>query len=48
MLILLPSRDLPADKKDVFESDFENTDEGEEESSGEVRDPIAERYVQEE
>jgi len=32
----------------VFESDFENTDEGEEAGGDEERDSIAERYIQEE
>jgi len=48
MLILLLSRDLPADEKDVSGSDFESTDEGEEADGDEERDSITERYIQEE
>lgn len=40
-------RSVP-DEKDIFESDFESTDEEEEAGGEEERDSIAERYIQEE
>ena len=39
---------LSADEKDVFESDFESTDEEVEAGADEEQDSIAERYIQEE
>ena len=44
ILISIP----PVDEKDVFESDFESTDEEVEAGADEEQDSIAERYIQEE
>jgi hypothetical protein len=41
-------RSHPPDEKDVFESDFESTDEEGEAGGDEERDSVAERYIQEE
>jgi hypothetical protein len=41
-------RSHPLDEKDVFESDFESTDEEGEAGGDEERDSVAERYIQEE